>query len=293
MSEQKFDPSRYLVSINGRGEYLEVRWRLVWLRAEHPDASIYTEAVDLGPDYSIFKATISVPNGGAATGYGSETASDFRDHLEKAETKAIGRALAALGYGTQFCPDHDFGAHDGRVVDTPMNRPRGGKPVVGQLATERQLKFIRALADEMRADVGDIDHLTRQQAAAIIEDLQQRRLDAQPTAPTGAGAAARPPGRTTPAAPPPSSPPTLPSSQQPAAAPTAAGPLAPDPAAIVERAWALFEEGKGYAEIVTYLRPFKAALSEQDQAAVNAEARRIKAQCEERDRALQPAGYAG
>jgi hypothetical protein len=51
---------------------------------------------------AIFKATVSVPSGGKATGYGSETAGDFPDFIEKAETKAIGRALNALGYGAQF-----------------------------------------------------------------------------------------------------------------------------------------------------------------------------------------------
>jgi hypothetical protein len=51
---------------------------------------------------AIFKATVTVPTGGKATGYGSETASDFPDFIEKAETKAIGRALNALGYGAQF-----------------------------------------------------------------------------------------------------------------------------------------------------------------------------------------------
>ena len=47
----------------------------------------------------------------------SETMSDFRDYFEKAETKAIGRALAMLGYGTQFAPELDEAE---RVVDTPQ-----------------------------------------------------------------------------------------------------------------------------------------------------------------------------
>jgi hypothetical protein len=59
-----------------------------------------------------------------ATGHGSETARDFKDYIEKAETKAIGRALAALGFGTQFAPDIDDGSSIGRVVDAPVSRPR-------------------------------------------------------------------------------------------------------------------------------------------------------------------------
>lgn len=52
-----------------------------------------------------------------STGYGSETLSDFRDYFEKAETKAIGRALAALGYGTLFALELDEGE---AIADTPQ-----------------------------------------------------------------------------------------------------------------------------------------------------------------------------
>ena len=39
-----FDPTRYLTKVNGR-DYLEVKWRLVWLRSVHPTARIETELV--------------------------------------------------------------------------------------------------------------------------------------------------------------------------------------------------------------------------------------------------------
>ena len=102
-----FDPTPYLRQLPGQGsggttDYLDVKWRLLWLRKDHPDAEIVTELVQHDPQMAIFKATVTVPSGGKATGYGSETASDFPDFIEKAETKAIGRALNALGYGAQF-----------------------------------------------------------------------------------------------------------------------------------------------------------------------------------------------
>jgi hypothetical protein len=100
-----FDPSRYMRQLRGRGgsqDYLDVKFRLLWLRREHPDAEILTEHVQIDATTAIFKATVSIPGGGKASGYGSETAGDFADFIEKAETKAIGRALNALGYGAQF-----------------------------------------------------------------------------------------------------------------------------------------------------------------------------------------------
>src|SRR5512145_990965 len=122
-SETPFDPARFLTRVNG-SEYLEVKWRLVWLRDRHPDATLETELVSHHDNTAIFRAHVQVPGGGAATGWGSEAAGDFRDYLEKAETKAIGRALAALGFGTQFCPDHEFGAAHGRIVDSPVKSAR-------------------------------------------------------------------------------------------------------------------------------------------------------------------------
>ncbi|HEX5504754.1 MAG TPA: hypothetical protein VFW96_19205 [Thermomicrobiales bacterium] len=106
----RFDPSRYVRQLRGRGgaaDYLDIKWRLVWLRSEHPDAQITTEHVTITNDLAIFRAVVTIPGGGSASGYGSETARDFGDFIEKAETKSLGRALAALGYGTQFAQDFD------------------------------------------------------------------------------------------------------------------------------------------------------------------------------------------
>lgn len=106
----RFDPARYVRRLRGRGgpvDYLDVKWRLVWLRQDHADALIATELVTFSADLAIFKAVVTIPNGGSASGYGSETARDFPDYIEKAETKALGRALAALGYGTQFARDFE------------------------------------------------------------------------------------------------------------------------------------------------------------------------------------------
>ncbi|CAN5731229.1 hypothetical protein BH23CHL5_BH23CHL5_25760 [soil metagenome] len=102
----EFDPSPYVHQIRSRGgassDYLDVKHRLLWLRHDHPDAEIVTELVRLDDQSAIFKATVSIPSGGRASGHGSETAADFSDFIEKAETKALGRALNALGYGAQF-----------------------------------------------------------------------------------------------------------------------------------------------------------------------------------------------
>jgi hypothetical protein len=105
MSDEKFNPAAFMRQLKARGggtsDYLDVKWRLVWLRSEHPEARIETELREGGVEsnYAVFKASVTIPDGGSATGWGSETKADFGDFLEKAETKALGRALIALGYG--------------------------------------------------------------------------------------------------------------------------------------------------------------------------------------------------
>lgn len=41
---------------------------------------------DVGEGLAVFRATVRIPGGGEATGWGSETAGDFGDYLEKAES---------------------------------------------------------------------------------------------------------------------------------------------------------------------------------------------------------------
>lgn len=117
-----FEPTKHLIQLKGK-DYLEVKYRLVWFREENPGGTIETELVERGDGWALFKAFIRRDNGAVATGYAQETVKDFGEYLEKAETKAVGRALGMLGYGTQFAPDLDF-EEDGKdkVVDSPVQR---------------------------------------------------------------------------------------------------------------------------------------------------------------------------
>src|SRR6478672_10292837 len=101
----------------GMQDYLDVKWRVAWLRAEFPTAQIVTEQIEGDAEHARFKCTITLPNGAVSSGHGSETQSDFPDFCEKAETKAIGRACAVLGYGTDAASDFDDGEPmDGRAA---------------------------------------------------------------------------------------------------------------------------------------------------------------------------------
>jgi hypothetical protein len=116
-----------LLDLRGK-DYLEVKWRLVWFREEHPDWSIETMFVATAPDSALAKATVKDEDGRiVATSHKFENKQGFGDFLEKAETGAIGRALALIGFGTQFCADElDEGE---RVVDSPVtSKPQAATP---------------------------------------------------------------------------------------------------------------------------------------------------------------------
>lgn len=215
-----FDPRPFLIDIKGKA-YLPVAARLLWLRHDEPAATLETELVTFTAEIAVVKATVRIPNGGSATGYGSEEPGGKFDPIERAETRAIGRALGALGFGTQFCfGDHDEGEH---VADSPMDRPtvNGRIAPPGQLpvppvaatpsstASPAQVKAIYAIArsgrgmneeavdEECRKTYGQSPTgLTKQQASEYIDRLKGTRALAEEApkdkAPVGEAPAATP-----------------------------------------------------------------------------------------------------
>lgn len=213
-----FDPAAAVRTLGrGGGEYLDVKNRLLWLRTVDPDATIETEHIELTDRSAIFRASIRLTAGGSATGYGSETASDFGDFIEKAETKAIGRALGALGFGTQFALELDDdrkGLADAPIrADVPAlaQRRPAGRPDAPRCepdprpnpveqararhaandyerpATQRQIRFVEAIGREAGLTVagliqrfGPLERLTVRTAAEAIDALQAMRAGAEP-----------------------------------------------------------------------------------------------------------------
>ncbi len=156
MEKKPFDPREHLTLISGK-EYLPVAFRLVWFRELYPNGTVETEHIEITNQRAVFKARVTaIGEGGeifgSSTGYGSETPEDFRDHIEKAETKSIGRALAALGFGTQFSPELEEGQ---RLADTPrtprasqMDQRSTGGGTGFKLITEKQEGLLTRLLRE-------------------------------------------------------------------------------------------------------------------------------------------------
>ena len=133
-----FDPMKYMLKLpkskkvempNGQvrwekteTDYLPVAARIAWFRREHPYWSIITKTVKWGDKAVVMKAIIKDTTGAViATARKKETEIGFPDYIEKAETGAIGRALAMCGYGTLQAPEFD---EQDRLADAPVEKAK-------------------------------------------------------------------------------------------------------------------------------------------------------------------------
>lgn len=91
------------VQIHGK-TYLTVAYRVSQFRENHVDWGIETEIVEAGDSLVVMKASIKNPEGKiVGTGHAEENRNSSQINrtsaLENCETSAIGRALAACGFG--------------------------------------------------------------------------------------------------------------------------------------------------------------------------------------------------
>ena len=112
-----------LLNLKGK-EYLTVAQRIRWFREENPLGRIDTDCITFTNSEAHFRAIISIKAADGtyiklADANKYETKQGFPDYLEKAQTGAVGRALALCGYGTQFCADE---LEEGeRLADSPVD----------------------------------------------------------------------------------------------------------------------------------------------------------------------------
>lgn len=159
-----FNPNVHMMTLQGK-PYLPVAPRISWINDDHANANIpalaehgaisiqttlehygtfdyYDKAGKLAQDWQavVFAEVVICDTAGnvvkRATGRKRETMKGFADFVEKAETGAIGRALAAAGYGTLASLDFEEGEKaspiDGKVgpavVDAPARAPVAAAP---------------------------------------------------------------------------------------------------------------------------------------------------------------------
>lgn len=191
-----FNPKEHLIKIrrfeNGQEvflDYLEIKWRLVWFREEHPDWVIETSGDmyldEKGKPFGYWASAVIKDEKGnirtTAKAYserGPNDKSPNPNFVERAETKAEGRALVKLGYGTQWALEYTEENEITEVADSPVQQGKteqdnelpanieqvtldenGETKNVGP--SEKQKKYIYVLLDKLG--------MTREQYKAILK----------------------------------------------------------------------------------------------------------------------------
>jgi len=206
MSESNFNPEQHITKLptrrrdtetghwrNESADYMEVKWRMVWFRSENKENTrtiIKDKIIDIERRFAYFEVEITDSKGNVEIGVGSETGDDFEDYIEKAYTKAYGRALAALGYGTQFAPDI---SDENEIVDSPVAHTTESSSAASTHhtddgITEPQRRAIYAIYSSLgineeqirdimkkRYNKDDSRKLTKQEASDLIDYLNSIR----------------------------------------------------------------------------------------------------------------------
>ncbi len=203
----RFNPNEHVIQLKtkeGFKDYLPVAWRLVWFREQCPQGKITTAKILLDPEmdtteegyawneekrksekimkyakgFAVYHAHVEDGKGGEAEGTKSEKAASFADYIEKAETGAIGRALAALGYGTQFAPDFEGDMPD-NPVDSPvltglLNSPRKTEPAPA-MATSTSPKPAQAAHKPIEDKAPDLSQTNHAKVEALLDEYKRLR----------------------------------------------------------------------------------------------------------------------
>lgn len=208
-----FSPNEHIIQIKSSkgasSDYLPVQYRLVWFREACPQGKIQVVELEVDLDreveaeawvwnaerrrsekvvkhakgYARYKAIVEDGKGGYAEAIKSECAANFADYCEKADTGATGRALAKLGYGTQFA-DEEF-AEGERIVDAPVERSTPSHNSNDQTKGTPAISPATSELDTLKAQVRELGLVhNRQQWSqfkqeALGEDIADAQLNTQ------------------------------------------------------------------------------------------------------------------
>ncbi len=150
-----------VVKIHGR-EYQTVAYRVQTFREQNPNWTIQTELVHRDDDFVVMKAFISDAEGRViGTGYAEENRLSSQINrtsaLENCETSAIGRALAACGWGgTEYATANEVenAIHQQRPEAPKIDEKMKREYVAGIQAAihNEDPDGLRELMDELRED---------------------------------------------------------------------------------------------------------------------------------------------
>lgn len=169
-----------ITNIRGK-EYQTVALRVTKFRADKEEWSLTTEIVSRDEECVVMKATISNEQGRVlATGHAEEYRKSSQVNktsaLENAETSAIGRALAAAGYGgTEFASANEVQ----NAIHQQEDQPADVMPDEEYNRLVAKMKTAGVVAAKLHETFGvsDLRHLTQDQYVAAMKRLDKTIAD--------------------------------------------------------------------------------------------------------------------
>lgn len=150
------NPSDFLINLKGK-PYLPVAGRIAIIRNEQKPYSIKTTPlqIEMGEGFAVFQAEVWLDGVLLGMGTKQESKRDFPDFVEKAETGAIGRALAIAGFGTIYAlQDFDEGE---RLADAPVTVNRTAPEQAPQPKPKAEKDSLIELSREFVSEVERFD----------------------------------------------------------------------------------------------------------------------------------------
>lgn len=158
-----FNPGEFARTLENedgsRSLYLDVKYRLLWFRLHRPDGKISSEIIHVDEKSAVVSCRLYNDKNDPADQFVAMSSAQrfasqdrFGDrYLEIAETAAMGRVLAAAGYGTQFCSFGDM--LSGVIADAPVELPGADEepelPFAASAHNSVQMPAADQLCDQM------------------------------------------------------------------------------------------------------------------------------------------------
>jgi hypothetical protein len=119
---------------------------------------------------AVFQATVDDGEGGKASAFGTETRKSFEDFVEKASTRAVGRALALLGFGTQFVGEEL--SEGGHVADAPVDTtmPTNVNTIVEDIVSGSDTSVSKQASSEVHPTADEISTLVDSARSANVSN---------------------------------------------------------------------------------------------------------------------------
>lgn len=161
-------------------KYLQVAYRILWMREEKPNWVITSRIVERTDSFVIMEATI-LNEEGKIISSAHKCGKFGPNEIEKSESGAIGRALAFLGYGTQFAEDLLDEGDD--IADAPIAPKQPGVPEKAASPrfhlSDAQVKRLYAIAyknNYSNADIFDILRRYKVFEASMLSKTQYEEI---------------------------------------------------------------------------------------------------------------------